>query len=149
MLCVTVVVVQEMQEEIPAERLGGQEIEKLVNLELQPVAHLQGAPREIDVFGLRPVPGLSLVIRREGILAHPVEVFGAPLRGVTFVAREAVGLAHRHPPFHAVQLPSQFVVLHGPVLPVDVVAVEIGGLVAFVDEEAVVLASSASAVRRG
>lgn len=36
------------------------------------------------------------------------------------------------------QLPSQFVVLHGPVLPVDVVAVEIGGLVAFVDEEAVV-----------
>ena len=34
MLCVTVVVVQEMQEEIPAERLGGQEIEKLVNLEL-------------------------------------------------------------------------------------------------------------------
>ena len=138
MLCVTVVVVQEMQEEIPAERLGGQEIEKLVNLELQPVAHLQGAPREIDVFGLRPVPGLSLVIRREGILAHPVEVFGAPLRGVTFVAREAVGLAHRHPPFHAVQLPAQFVVLHGPVLPVDVVAVEIGGLVAFVDEEAVV-----------
>lgn len=40
--------------------------------------------------------------------------------------------------FQPVQLPSQFVVLHGPVLPVDVVAVEIGGLVAFVDEEAVV-----------
>lgn len=137
-LGVTVVVVQEMQQEIPAERLGGQEIEKLVNLELQPVAHLQGPPGEIDVFGLRPVRGLRFVICREGVLAHPVEVFGAPLRGVTFVARKAVGLAHRHPPFHAVQLPAQFVVLHGPVLPVDVVAIEIGGLVTFVDEEAVV-----------
>ena len=137
MLRMAVVVFEKMQEKIGVERLGGQKIEELVDLELQPVAHLEGPPGEIDVFGLRPVSGLAFVIRREGVLAHPVEVFGAPLRSVVFVAREAVGFAHRHPPFHAVQLPAQFVVLHGPVLPVDVVAVEIGGLVALVDEETV------------
>ena len=52
-----------MQEEIGVERLGGQKIEELVDLELQPVAHLEGPPGEIDVFGLRPVSGLAFVIR--------------------------------------------------------------------------------------
>ena len=137
MLRVAVVVFEKMQEETGVERFGGQEIEELVDLKLQPVAHFEGPPGEIDVLGLRPVSGLALVIRREGILAHPVEVFGAPLRGVAFVARETVGLAHRHPPLHAVELPAQLVVLHGPVFPVDVVAVEVGGLVALMDEKAV------------
>ena len=58
-------------------------------------------------------------------------------RDVFRIARGVVALGQRDEPVVTVQLPAQLVVLHGPVAPVDVVAVEIGGLVALVGVELV------------
>lgn len=69
------------------------------------------------------------------VFLHPVGVLVHPGVDVFRVARGVVTLGQRNEPVVAVQLPAQFVVLHGPVAPVDVVAVEIRGLVALVGVE--------------
>ena len=140
---VTVVVDQEGGQEIGVEGLGRQEQLKLEDLILQPVAHLERPPGEMGVARLRVVDGaladaaVGVVVVDQRILLHPVEVLKTPLAGIFLVARRPVALAHRHPPLHAVQLPAQLVVLHGPVLPVDILPIKIRGLIARMHEEAV------------
>ncbi len=80
---------------------------------------------------------VGVVVVDQRILLHPVEILETPLAGIFLVARRPVALAHRHPPLHAVQLPAQLVVLHGPVLPVDILPIKIRGLIARMHEEAV------------
>ena len=106
-------------------------------LVLQAVAHLHRTPGELHVLTLGGDDfgcGSALLQRANvhlGILLHPVRIVLHQRRSVLLVFGDGVGLAQRHEPVVAVQLPAQLVVLDGPVAPVDVVAVEIG-LVALV-----------------
>ena len=71
------------------------------------------------------------------ILLNPVEILFLPLNGILLVLGLAVYLTHRCKPLVAVQLPTKLVVLNRPELPVDVLAIVVGRLVAIVYIECV------------
>ena len=108
---------------------------------LQTASGLHRTPCEADVllfggdFGRGSSRSLQPFDAVQRVFLHPVGVLVHPGVDVFRVARGVVTLGQRNEPVVAVQLPAQFVVLHGPVAPVDVVAVEIRGLVALVGVE--------------
>ena len=110
---------------------------------LQTASGLHRTPCEADVLlfggdlGLRCPCGFQPFDAVQRVFLHPVGVLLHPCVDVSGILGDVVALGQRDEPVVAVQLPAQLVVLHGPVAPVDVVAVEIGGLIALVGVELV------------
>lgn len=73
-----------------------------------------------------------LVYRYQRILFYPIQILAGPFLGIFFVFADSIRLSHGGEPFMPVKLPTKFIILNRPVLPVDIFAVVERRLVAIV-----------------
>ena len=108
---------------------------------MQTVAHFQRTPCETYIFHFAFNLTVTyqfvffLVHLHQRILFYPVDVLMSPFFGIFLVSRDSICLTHWGEPFVAVQLPAQLIVLYRPILPVDIFAVIIRRLIAFMHKK--------------
>ena len=108
---------------------------------MQTVAHFQRTPCKTYVFHFTFKFAVTqhfiffFIHLHQRILFYPVDILMSPFFGIFLITGYTVSLTHRSEPFVTVQLPTEFVIFHRPILPVDVFSIIIRRLITFVYKE--------------
>ena len=141
MCAMAVIIDDKLGQELRSKRRCGAKQKKLAGLVLQTVADFQLPPCKIYIVGiflyLTGTDKLELFLLHvhQRVFLNPIHILMYPLLCIFLISGDTVCLAHRRKPLMTMKLPTQLIVFYRPVLPVDIFAVVVGRLIAFMYKE--------------
>ena len=141
MYAMAVIIDDKLGQELRSKRRCGTKQKELAGLVLQTVADFQLPPCKIYIVGiflyLTGTDKFELILLHvhQRVFLNPIHILMYPLLCIFLISGDTVCLAHRRKPLMTMKLPTQLIVFYRPVLPVNIFAVVVGRLIAFMYKE--------------